>query len=231
MQYLGGKAKSAKAISQWVNEFREPGQPYLEPFVGGGWILERVYGPGRTASDVVPDLILLYRALQDGWDPPSEISRELYEKLRTEPSSALRGFAGFSMGFGGKFFGTYAWNRRGNNYAAQARRAILRQAKRFPASEVRFLCCDYREHRPEGSLVYCDPPYAGTTDYGFDFDSGEFWETVRSWAKRNTVLVSEYNAPDFCQLLQEFRSKSTLNYVPGREERPPTVDKLWRVRA
>ena len=101
MQYLGGKAKSAKAISQWINEYREPGQAYLEPFVGGGWVLERVFGSGRTASDVVPDLILLYVALQDGWEPPSEISRDLYAKLKGEDSSALRGFAGFCMGFGG----------------------------------------------------------------------------------------------------------------------------------
>lgn len=231
MQYLGGKAKVAKAISQWINEYREPGQPYLEPFVGGGWVLERVLGPGRTASDILPDLILLYRALQDGWVPPDSVSREEHRRLKTEPSSPERAFVGFCLGFGGKFFGTYAWNRRGQNYAAQAKRSILRQISRMPKEEVSFLCCDYREHRPEGSVIYCDPPYAETTGYGFEFDSADFWKTVRAWARKNTVFVSEYNAPDFCRLLQEFKTKSTLNYVPGREARPPAVDRLWLVRA
>ena len=50
---------------------------------------------------------------------------------------------------------------------------------------------------PENALVYCDPPYAGTTGYnGEDFDSNRFWEWARFLSKTHLVAVSEYNAPD-----------------------------------
>lgn len=50
---------------------------------------------------------------------------------------------------------------------------------------------------PENALVYCDPPYAGTSKYnGVNFDSAEFWEWARETSKRNLLTVSEYKAPD-----------------------------------
>ena len=50
----------------------------------------------------------------------------------------------------------------------------------------------------KNALIYCDPPYAGTTKYRFgSFDSNSFWQWCRDMSKKgNTVIVSEYNAPD-----------------------------------
>ena len=53
---------------------------------------------------------------------------------------------------------------------------------------------DYRQVPvPAGAVVYADPPYAGTADYGIDFDTAGFW----SWAREQSfpVFVSEYTAP------------------------------------
>ena len=50
-----------------------------------------------------------------------------------------------------------------------------------------------------GDVVYCDPPYKNTHDYGIRFDSESFWE----WAKTRDypVYVSEYQAPsDFVSI-------------------------------
>jgi site-specific DNA-adenine methylase len=69
---------------------------------------------------------------------------------------------------------------------------------------------DFTPHIPPGSIVYCDPPYAGTTGYGgakTEINEGEslslntwnraaFWR----WADKlveagQRVFVSEYNGP------------------------------------
>ena len=60
----------------------------------------------------------------------------------------------------------------------------------------------------EGDVVYCDPPYQGTTaaDYYTDgFDNNKFWEWVRT--RDYPVYVSEYNAPDdFVSIFEKKRS-------------------------
>ncbi len=49
---------------------------------------------------------------------------------------------------------------------------------------------------PDGSYVYCDPPYARTEGYGGGrFDSAKFWEWAEGLSARCRVFVSEYSAP------------------------------------
>ena len=64
MRYMGGKSRTAGIIAGYLNMIREPGQPYWEPFVGAGWILERIRGTGANfASDANPYLIAMWQAL------------------------------------------------------------------------------------------------------------------------------------------------------------------------
>ncbi len=47
---------------------------------------------------------------------------------------------------------------------------------------------------PDDAVIYCDPPYAGTTGYMMeDFDHGKFYD----WAlhQKNIVVISEYSMP------------------------------------
>lgn len=54
---------------------------------------------------------------------------------------------------------------------------------------------DYREYRHEdGDVVYCDPPYIGTSAYSTAFDHAEFYGWLRS--RPYPVYVSEYRMPD-----------------------------------
>jgi len=49
---------------------------------------------------------------------------------------------------------------------------------------------------PANSLVYCDPPYRGSTGYDGWFDSRAFWQWCRDKTREgHTVFVSEYKAP------------------------------------
>lgn len=54
---------------------------------------------------------------------------------------------------------------------------------------------DYSEYvHEEGDVVYCDPPYAGTSGYGREFDHEAFWQWCRT--RDFPVYVSEYRAPE-----------------------------------
>lgn len=46
----------------------------------------------------------------------------------------------------------------------------------------------------DDSIIYCDPPYVGTADYGNKFDHKKFYD----WAaeNKNPVFISEYTMPD-----------------------------------
>lgn len=105
MQYLGGKFRIRSQVIDYLETVRE-GRPYIEPFVGAGWIVSGMRGSSsRVASDLSEDLILLWQALQDGWDPPKAVTEEEYNRLKTDPPSALRAFVGYGLSFSGKWFG------------------------------------------------------------------------------------------------------------------------------
>ena len=67
---------------------------------------------------------------------------------------------------------------------------------------------DYRSLTiPANSVVYCDPPYAGTNQYNSaEFDSCAFWQWARKATQIAPVYISEYTAPpDFVALWQQTR--------------------------
>jgi DNA adenine methylase len=208
MHYLGGKARTAARISEVLSRLRKPGQIFVEPFCGACWITQRMDDP-RYASDVHPDLIMLWQALQRGWVPPEVVSEEEYARIRTEPPSALRGFIGFGCSFSGKFFGGYARDPKSDrNYTSNARNSLLKKIRYL--RNVHFRCADYRTIKLRGCFVYCDPPYAGATGYTHQFDNETFWSIVRQWSRMNTVVVSEYKAPVDAVLIAEFPTRTDM---------------------
>ena len=203
MRYLGGKSRLAKPIVNAILNHVPNRGLYIEPFIGGGSILCEAAPHFHTvwAADSHEDLILLWQALQDGWEPPSELTQEEYDDLRySKTPSALRGFAGFPCSFGGKWFGGLAKGGfsggKARNHVDEGKRNCLAQARLI--SNVQFVRSDYKELEPlPGSVVYCDPPYADTTSYSSTFDNVEFWEVMNAWVEIGAyVFVSEIKAPD-----------------------------------
>lgn len=197
MQYLGGKSKIRSYIADVINK-ETYSKNYIEPFVGGGWILQEIKGKHRTALDSNPFLITLYRELQKGWLPPDYLSLTDYNNLRYsgDTTDPLVAFAGFGCSFAGKWFGGYARSQGKSCYAATTKRSLLKQLPLI--MDVDFKHALYKDLLPEGNIIYCDPPYKGTTQYDFckGFNHEEFWNIMRKWAKSNKVYVSEYAAPD-----------------------------------
>jgi site-specific DNA-adenine methylase len=194
MRFFGGKMRIGKQLAQVIQSFNP--RTYSEPFCGMFSVGKHVVAK-RTASDNHPDLIELLKAVQAGWQPPDDMPEDRWRALRVYGShSALRGFAGFGCAWGGKWFQAYARDPRGYNFAATAKKNLLKLAPTIQGVEFRQQ--DYRDAE-EADVTYCDPPYAGTTDYGAGhrkggFDAERFWDWVRG--RKGVVLVSEYAAPD-----------------------------------
>jgi DNA adenine methylase len=225
MQYLGGKSKIRKQISCFLESVRF-GKEYFEPFVGGAWVLQEMSGY-RIASDSNEALIAMYVALQDGWLPPENVSEELYAEYKAKQDCAdpLTAFIGIGCSFGGKWFAGYA-RQKGYNFAAGGRRALQKQLPLL--SGVHFFAQDYRDWHPSNNLIYCDPPYKNTTGYKDKFDHEYFWETMREWSKKNTVVISEYQAPQDFACVLEIPTKSTLR---NAENKPiQSVERLFMYR-
>jgi DNA adenine methylase len=227
MKYLGGKFRTQKPISSVLNAYITENhiETYYEPFCGSCWITKNIQCRNRYASDIHPDLILMWKALQEGWMPPAQVSEEEYAELKHAPSSALRGFVGFACSFGGKWFGGYARNNRGNKntreYCQEGRNSLFR---RLPdLTDVQFQCISYNYLNPVNSVVYCDPPYEGTTKYSMMFDHTMFWNVMRKWSLHNKVFISEYKAPDDFECVLEVQTKTDLkdknNQLIPRTER------------
>jgi len=231
MRYMGGKSRQAKHLAEIINAYASTATAYYEPFLGGGSVFELVAPkvPRPFASDVHPDLMLMWQALLDGWQPPEAVSREEYAELKSAEPSALRGFVGFGCSFGGKWFGGYATSR-GDDYCGAALRGALRKTAAMREGGARLALRSYADIDPEpGALIYCDPPYAGTTKYtGIDaFDHGGFWDRVVDWAIAGaTVLISEYDAPAGPVCVWQNAAKKSLSKGTNTA---PSVERLYAV--
>lgn len=194
MKYMGSKNRIAKEILSIILKDRKPNQWYIEPFVGGANMIDKVDGL-RMGSDVNEYLIALLIQLQHQvpFDPPhiGEVEYRNIQQNKSDYPKWLVGYVGFNLSFAAKFFGWYRRDRAGiRDYENEAQQNLLAQ--------VSFFCSTYDDlYIPPCSLIYCDPPYANTTNYRDKFDHNKFWQWVRSKIEEgHRVFISEYSAPD-----------------------------------
>ena len=224
MRYFGGKARLARELSSIINRYQV--QTYHEPFCGMFSVGAEVTIPTRTAADTQPDLILLLQAVQSGWAGPTTVTEEEYNALKLAAPSALRAFAGFGCSNSGKFFGGYARESTKRNFAANARTSLMKLAPKIEG--VRFARQSYLDFDEPVELIYCDPPYAGTTGYTVGaFDPAEFWRWVREYGRRSIVLVSEYTAPEWATVVWQKNVRTDMNAKGGGKI--PRIEKLFTV--
>ena len=198
MQYLGGKKSIAKELAAVLQSFRVEGAPFYDVFCGSCAVVAEMDGV-RFANDGNAALINMFEAWRAGWRPPQDVSFEDHARLRIaqDPTDPVTAFVAHACSYGGMWFSTYARDRKnGRNFAATGARSLERTLSK--CADVTFTALDYRALTPQrGVLIYCDPPYDGTTGYAGmpKFDTAEFWQVAARWAETCTVLVSEYVAP------------------------------------
>lgn len=236
MKYMGSKSRIAKYIVPILQGLIDKNrlQVYAEPFVGGANIIDKIQCNRRIAGDAQTYLIALYDNLDKVPALPDFVTRDHYQEVQRcyrERNGAFPdwyiGAIGFLASYNGKFFdGGYAkealtktGTRR--NYYQEGLRNLVAQAPRLHG--VEFLRGDYRQtcDHLDGALIYCDPPYQGTTAYASapEFYHEEFWDWCRYMSDRNIVLVSEQQARDDFVCIWERPVTRTLNNA-GRATAP-----------
>lgn len=221
MKYVGSKNRHYKEILPIILKDRKPNQYYVEPFVGGFNLIDKVEGK-RIGNDNHYYLIQLFKQIQKGWHPPYYISEKEYNEIRDNKhkfSPWLVGFVGFGCSYSGKWFGGYARAKKeSRNYCEESRNNLLKQYDGLQGIEI--FNEDYKNLViPSNSIVYCDPPYFKTTKYKVNFDYQNFWDWVRNLVKENHVVyVSEYTAPEDFTCVWEKKVNNTLVQQTGSKQ-------------
>lgn len=227
---MGSKARIAKYILPIILKDRKEGQCYVEPFVGGANMIDKVEG-WRIGADFNEYLPALYTALQDGWVPPLEIDESLYKDIKGNKHNydkPLVAFVGFACSYSAKWFGGYCRgvDSKGNSrdYIGEAHRNVMKQSRNLVG--IDFLYSSYLDLEiPKNSIIYCDPPYANTTKYKDNFNHEEFWRWCRDKSKEgHRVFVSEYSAPDDFECVWQKEINSSLTKNTGGKK---GVEKLF----
>ena len=229
MQYFGGKQRIASRLAAVLTPLAIQRGVYVEPFVGGAAVMSAVSAPVRIASDSNVALISMWTALAAGWSPPEDISEATYASVKAAADihDPLTAFVGFGVSFAGKWFGGYARGGEGRNYAANAASSLRKKMRGLEG--VQWIAGDYRSCPiPSGAVIYCDPPYAGTTQYGAvaPFSWSEFWAwCLAKHEAGNAIFVSEYAAPETFRATLTISTKTDIRTsANGKEQR---LEKLF----
>lgn len=232
MKYMGSKNRIAKYILPIILKDRKEGQWYVEPFVGGANLIDKV-GGNRLGSDSNEYLISLYHSLQDGYVPKEFITREEFYEIKANKelySKEEVALCGILASYNGNWFRAYGGcsstkNGAYRNYYAEGVRNMKSQLPSI--LEVAFVCKSYSDLKlNKPCIIYCDPPYESTdkTYKEKNFDYVEFWEWCREMSNfGHLVFVSSFVAPEDFECLWKMEVQNTH---PNQKKK--STEKLFR---
>lgn len=233
---MGSKSRIAKDIVPIIQKCIDDNKidTYIEPFVGGSNMIERIKCNTKNGYDSNKYLIEFWKELQGGWNPLDNINmtRELYNDIKNNKDKyfpCVVALAGLCATYNAKWFGGYAGivkTKIGTerNYYNEAVRNVLNQVPKI--KDVHYEYLDYKNvdvKSLSNCMIYLDPPYEGTTKYKDDFDYIYFWDWVRELSKDNYVLISEYNAPKDFECILSKELTTTLD----KNNRSKSIEKLF----
>lgn len=242
MRYVGSKNRLTKELTPIIQSYiTDETVAYIEPFVGGANMIDKIKHPNKIGSDIHKELIALLNYTRDNSDLiPSTISEEEYKTVKQNPDSYelwYVGLVGFCGSFGAKYFGGFARGYKADgvtprDYSNEAIRNLQNQAPNL--QDIKFECKCFLDYNPadyKNCVFYLDPPYRNTLSY----KTGKFpYEKFDKWAielaKNNTVLISEYEMPeDKFECIWSKEVKVTIS-AQGDIKNKKRVEKLFKVR-
>ena len=196
MQYMGSKNRFAKELVPIIQSYiTEETNGYLEPFVGGANMIDKIKFDKKFGCDLNMYLIELLKHVQNEIsDIPDFILKEDYAEVKENKNNYpiwYQGLIGFCS-FGNKFWNGYASNGKEDISGERTKsyfKSIKEQSELLKG--IKFKNCSFQDINTNISnfIIYCDPPYKGTTKYktdGFPYD--EYYDWCRKMAKNNIVL-------------------------------------------
>lgn len=234
MKYMGSKSRIAKDIVPIIQSYIDDNNitTYIEPFVGGANVIDKIKCKNKIGSDLNKYLIALLNHVKDDKPLYKEVSKSLYNEARSCFNNNGNDFddwelgnIGFLASYNGKWFdGGYAkagyektkTGQRYRDYYKESKNNILIQAHKELFKKCDFIVRDYLEYENmniKGCVIYLDPPYNNTTKYKnanlFDYD--KFWDFARKMSKGNIVLISELEAPNDFKCIWEKEVSRSIN--------------------
>ena len=242
MWYMGSKNRFAKELVPIIQSYiTADTKGYLEPFVGGANVIDKIKCKNKIGCDIHKQLIALLNKAKDNIDDiPDIISYETYKEVKNNKEKYedwYVGLVGFCATFGAMYFSAYARGRKNDNSGKKSADAIKNLKKQAPLlKDIEFKCCNFLDlpkDKIKGYVIYCDIPYKGTTKYKTEsFPYKEFYKWANEMAKYNTVLVSEYNMPSNFKCIWEKETIRGINsYNAIEKEKKKRIEKLFLCNA
>ena len=112
MVYMGSKNRFSKELVPIIQSYiNDKTEGYLEPFVGGANIIDKIKCDRKFGSDLNKYLIALLDKISNSTDElPEKITEEEYQNTKNNKNEFddwYVGLVGFCATFGAKFFGGY----------------------------------------------------------------------------------------------------------------------------
>lgn len=198
MVYMGSKNKLSKYLKPLIEGFLKQGMIYVEPFVGGANMIDKIEWDHKFGYDLNKCIIALmrYGAYQAklSYNNNKEFKRlrELYKQGIASPKI---GFAGLMCQLG-KFYSSYQKDKEKRD---QLRRNIEKQFSNPLFFNTEFDYKNYKDLNLKDAVIYCDPPYPDTTQYNIKekFNYDHFLSKCEEWFNDgNIVLLSGNFVPN-----------------------------------
>ena len=237
MKYVGSKNRLAKELVPIIQSYiTDDTKGYLEPFVGGANMIDKIECDNKFGCDIHEELIELLKYIQDTNNIlPKTITEEEYNKVRLNKDKYEKwyvGFVGFCATFGAKYFGGYARGFKEDKITprdipAESIRNIEKQRKNL--QNIKFKCCSYDEINKniKDFVIYCDPPYKGTLKYTTYFDYDKFYKWCKEMSKNNVVLISEYWMPEEFECIWE--KKTTVRIDSNKKSKDKKMERTEKL--
>ena len=237
MKYVGSKNRLAKELIPIIQSYiTDDTKGYLEPFVGGANMIDKIECNNKFGCDIHEELIELLKYIQNTNNVlPTTITEEEYNKVRLNKDKYEKwyiGFIGFCATFGAKYFGGYARGFKEDKITprdipAESIRNIEKQRKNL--QNIKFKCCSYDEINKniKDFVIYCDPPYKGTLKYTTDFDYDKFYKWCKEMSKNNIVLISEYWMPEEFECIWE--KKTTVRIDSNKKSKDKKMERTEKL--
>ena len=237
MRYVGSKNRLAKELVPIIqSHITNETKGYIEPFVGGANMIDKIECNNKFGCDIHEELIELLKYIQNTNNVlPTTITEEEYNKVRLNKDKYEKwyiGFIGFCATFGAKYFGGYARGFKEDKITprdipAESIRNIEKQRKNL--QNIKFKCCSYDEINKniKDFVIYCDPPYKGTLKYTTDFDYDKFYKWCKEMSKNNIVLISEYWMPEEFECIWE--KKTTVRIDSNKKSKDKKMERTERL--
>jgi site-specific DNA-adenine methylase len=219
MQYMGSKNRFAKELVPIIESYiTSDTKGYLEPFVGGANMIDKIKFDKKYGCDLNEYLIELLKHIQtDISEVPDFILKDTYTDVKNNKENYpmwYQGLIGFCS-FGNKFWNGYASNGKEDITGERTKsyfKSIKEQSPNLKGIIFKHRSFQEIKSNISGYVIYCDPPYRGTTKYKTDeFPYEEFYDWCRNMSKNNIVLISEYNMPDDFICIWEKETKANFD--------------------